>query len=83
MLLCDYTRGNSRSGRYIERARAIAWLPLLGHTSKKSDFFDLFRLPRNLGLKLSLDNKSWRKKNCKKMTTSISFLMSKLVKKYA
>ena len=30
---------------------------MLRGTSKKSDLLDLFRLPRNLGLKLSLDNK--------------------------
>ena len=41
-------------------------------------------MPRNLGLVLSLDNKTWRKKNRnKKLTNSIPTLMSKLVKKYA
>ena len=51
-----------------------------GHEQKK-DFLDLFRMLQNLGLKLSLDNKTWRKKTVKKLTTSIPILMSKLVKK--
>ena len=38
----------------------------LGGTSKKSIFLDLLRLPQNSGLKLSLDDKYWRKKNRKK-----------------
>ena len=38
----------------------------IGGTGKKNDFLDLFRLPRNLRLKLSLDNKTWRKKNREK-----------------
>ena len=37
-----------------------------GH-EQKSYFLDLFRLPQNSGLKLSLDNKTWRKKNHKKI----------------
>ena len=37
-----------------------------GHEQKKGDFLELFGLPRNLGLKLSLDHKTWRKKNRKK-----------------
>ena len=41
--------------------------PWVGGTSKKSIFLDLFRLPQNSGLKLSLDDKYWRKKNRKKI----------------
>ena len=52
----------------------------LGGTSKKKCFLDLFQLSRKLGLKFSLNNKTWRKKTRKKWTTSIPFLMSKLVK---
>ena len=48
-----------------------------GHEQKKGDFLELFGLPRNLGLKLSLDNKTWRNKNRKKMMTSILILMPK------
>ena len=40
---------------------------MVGGTSKKSDFSYLFRLRQNSGLKLSLDNKTWRKKNRKEI----------------
>ena len=41
-------------------------LPNAREREQKKDYLDLFRTSRNSGLMISLDNKTWRKKNRKK-----------------